>query len=73
MQVLVLPPVQGCGYGKALIQAAYFLARQRAAVDLTVSQLLTVAQDRAGRQRAAQATLYPARVCAALLQRQQQA
>jgi GNAT superfamily N-acetyltransferase len=52
VQVLVLPPVQGCGYGKALIQAAYFLARQREAVDLTVS-LSTVAQDLAGSLSAA--------------------
>lgn len=35
-QVLVLPPYQGAGIGKALIRAAYDLARERGAHDLTV-------------------------------------
>jgi len=37
-QVLVLPTLQRCGYGRALIAAAYHLARQRDAIDLTVRQ-----------------------------------
>jgi GNAT superfamily N-acetyltransferase len=37
-QVLVLPPLQGGGYGKALVAAAYHLARERYAIDLTVSR-----------------------------------
>jgi histone acetyltransferase 1 len=35
-QVLVLPPYQGAGVGKALLGAAYRLARERDAIDLTV-------------------------------------
>lgn len=36
-QVLVLPPMQGGGAGKALLRAAYGLAAERGAVDLTVN------------------------------------
>lgn len=35
-QVLVLPPYQGAGIGKALLAAAYRLARDRGANDLVV-------------------------------------
>ena len=35
-QVLVLPPYQGAGVGKRLLRAAYALARERDAIDLTV-------------------------------------
>lgn len=35
-QVLVLPSLQCRGYGRALVAAAYTLARERDAVDLTV-------------------------------------
>ena len=37
LQVLVLPTLQRCGYGRALVAAAYHLARERDAIDLTVS------------------------------------
>jgi GNAT superfamily N-acetyltransferase len=36
LQVLVLPNLQCRGYGRALVAAAYALARERDAVDLTV-------------------------------------
>ena len=35
-QVLVTPPHQRCGVGRALLQAAYEAARARDAVDVTV-------------------------------------
>lgn len=37
----MLPHLQGCGYGRALIAAAYDLALQRDAIDLTVSGTVT--------------------------------
>jgi GNAT superfamily N-acetyltransferase len=36
-QILVLPPFQGAGIGKEMLRAAYELAKERDAVDLTVS------------------------------------
>ncbi len=36
-QVLVVPPYQGMGIGKAMLRAAYGLAQERDATDLTVS------------------------------------
>ena len=36
LQVLVLPPYQGAGIGKEMLRAAYALARERGAADLTV-------------------------------------
>ena len=40
VQVLVLPPLQRCGYGRALVAAAYNVAQQRDAIDLTVSRCM---------------------------------
>ena len=39
-QVLVVPPYQGAGIGKALLLAAYQLAKERDAVDLTFGALM---------------------------------
>jgi GNAT superfamily N-acetyltransferase len=36
VQVLVMPTLQRHGYGRALVAAAYSLAKERDAIDLTV-------------------------------------